>query len=179
MSVRGITYNDGGNPIDYKEVTISTRETGDHKWNSGDFVRDWYFSTKFILMGGLNGEHGCHSSSVDHFVMDGAPYDSLYLVFGEDDKPSLTNQYDWDGDNIELFVPEGTQPTWEELREMCGDPVLKVGDIVSFMPDYDVITGMVDEIIDEEKERFVMVNCVEPVQGTIRIPFLDLIRPER
>ena len=54
--------------------------------------------------------------------MDGAPFDSMYLAFDENDKPYLTSEYI---DGIEFFVKEGTTPTWEELREICGDKPVK------------------------------------------------------
>ena len=57
----------------------------------------------------------CNSSSVDHFIMDGAPYDSAYLMFKEG-KPYLS--YDYDENGWEMFVPTGTEPTWEELKNV-------------------------------------------------------------
>jgi len=177
MAVRGIIYNEGGNPLNYEAVTISTTDNGDHKWDSGDFVRDWYFSTKFILMGGLKGEVGCNSSSVDHFIMDDAPFESVYLIFDEGNNPTLTNQYDLDGHNIELFVPTGTQLTWEELRDVCGDQIMKVDDTVSFVRNGITLSGIVLEFIDlPDNERDVIVSCGDDV---VKVPYMDFIRPER
>ncbi len=72
-----------------------------------------------------------HSSSVDHFIMDGAPFDSAYLhivdgkgvlkYVDETDPGYLYTQQDVYEKGIEFFVKEGTQPTWEELKEMYGN----------------------------------------------------------
>jgi len=124
MAVRGIDYNDGGNPLNYKCVDFSLRnEEGrtSKEFNSGDFVKDWYDGLKWFIQS-ESGEHLCNSSSVDHFIMDGGSelYDSAYLKFREDGTPYL--DYVWDGIGLELFVAKGTTPTWEELREICNDP---------------------------------------------------------
>jgi hypothetical protein len=58
----------------------------------------------------------CNSSTVDQFIMDDAPFDSAWLKM-IDGKPTLI--YDYEEGRIEFFVPQGTQPTWEELKEMC------------------------------------------------------------
>lgn len=115
--VRSIEYNDGGNPLNYKSVTIDRNKTN-KLFDSGDFVKDWYDALKWFLQSEFELPL-VNSSSVDHFIMDGAPYDSAYLLV-EDNKPSLMYGRDY-ADNIELFVPEGTTPTWEELRKLCGD----------------------------------------------------------
>ena len=124
MAVRGIDYNEGGEDLGYKCVDFSLRNDDGrtHKeFNSGDFVKDWYDGLKWFIQSDL-GEHLCNSSSVDHFIMDGGHelYDSAYLKFGEDGTPYL--DYVWDDTGLELFVAKGTKPTWEELREICGDP---------------------------------------------------------
>jgi len=48
--------------------------------------------------------------------MDGAPFDSRYLKM-KDEIPYLTK--DWDDGGIEFFIPEGTDWTWEELKNYC------------------------------------------------------------
>jgi hypothetical protein len=71
--------------------------------------------------------HLSGSSSCDHFIMDGAKFDSAYLHI-VDDKAILKYLDRTDPkwylsdiceEGIEYFVPEGTTPTWEELKEMC------------------------------------------------------------
>lgn len=76
---------------------------------------------KFTLTEANDEYHYSKSSSVDHFIMDGAPYDSAYLHF-EDDKPVLkyidetepnyiyTQSKIYDED-IEFFVEANTKPT--------------------------------------------------------------------
>ena len=66
------------------------------------------------------------SSSVDHFFMDGAPYESAYLHMVDDNavlKYVDTSDPMWVLDDslngIEFFVPQGTKPTFEELKELC------------------------------------------------------------
>ena len=67
-----------------------------------------------------------HSSSVDHFIMDGAKFDSAYLHI-IDGKPVLRYVDHSDPDYIytqsetydkgwKYFVPQGLQPTWAELK---------------------------------------------------------------
>ena len=125
MPVTHINYIDQGrgNPPIYQFVDISY---GNHKkkfWKSGDFVKDWYDHVKFIIMT-LSKKEGCfmNSSTVDHFIMDGAPYDSAYMIF-DNDKCALKygNQYYDKG--IELFVNKRTRPSWERMKERYDNPV--------------------------------------------------------
>jgi hypothetical protein len=123
-----IEYNEGnkGN-LAYKHVSISY-DNEKKEFSSGNFVVDWFNAKKFFVQE-LNEkvDYMVQSSSVDNFIMDGAPYDSAYLHF-VDDKPVLkyldrTDKY-WFfdkekiADGMEIFVPENTKPTWEELKEM-------------------------------------------------------------
>jgi hypothetical protein len=125
MAVIGIHYGGGNryddednlieNPVDYKNVYLHFCG-GDKEFvfDSGNFIKDWYDAKKKFLE-----FHEDEVSSVDHFIMDGAPYDSAYLVFknDEDDMGELTYEYNDKG--WEMFVPKGTKPTWEELKQMC------------------------------------------------------------
>jgi hypothetical protein len=125
MSVTGINYEEGSKKKDlgYESVSVAYDNVKKEKmFDSGDFVKDWYDATKFTLH--LEGElYHSNSSSVDHFIMDGALFDSMYLGFDEENKTGvLSTQY---GDGVELFVKKGTTPTWEELREICGDKKIK------------------------------------------------------
>ena len=90
MAVTSINYNDGGKPLVYKSVEESY-DYGKHKkvFNSGNFVKDWFDCNKFIIQELSDKEYGfANSSSVDHFIMDGAPFESGYLHI-VDDKPVL------------------------------------------------------------------------------------------
>lgn len=117
MSFTNINYEEPY-ATSYKSVDLSYRSQ-DTKivFDSGDFVKDWYDCRKHIIFSESDGPHG-NSSSVDHFIMDGAPFDSMYLKFDENKLPHLSKE----SDGIEFFVKEGTTPTWLELRELCGDP---------------------------------------------------------
>lgn len=96
-------------------------------FKSGNFVKDWYDAKKYYLTK-VENEHLSASSTVDHFIMDGAKFDSAYLHV-EGEKYSLKyvdrTEKDWFMSDIcdgwEFFVTEGTKPTWEELRIICGD----------------------------------------------------------
>ena len=125
MAIRGITYEEPL-PDTYKNVDISYDKIGEPSvriFNTGNFVKDWYDLVKWIIFAELQ-EPLCNSSSVDHFIMDGAPYDSAVLKFKSDDTPYLDYAHDYllGGDNgIEFFVEKNTEPTWEELKKLCDD----------------------------------------------------------
>ncbi len=121
MAVRGIQYTQkkSGKIKDYQSVTIRHYNGKELVFNTGDFVKDWFNALKFVLTGGL-GEYPTlsDSSTVNHFIMDGAKFDSMYLHF-VDDVPVLRKEYDYENPGYELFVEKGTTPTWEELKEIC------------------------------------------------------------
>lgn len=125
MAVIGIQYKEGSKKknLSYKSVEISYGNNLKKKkvFNSGDFVKDWYDCTKFMITEISDSEHILHSSTVNHFIMDGADFDSARLK-ADDETAKLVYKYRPD---IELFVAKGTQPTWNELRELCGDPTKK------------------------------------------------------
>lgn len=135
MAVIGINY-EGGNDYDddgnlikntiiYHGVTLRVYNEN-HEFNSGDFVKDWASALKkFVEF--ENDPRLSHSSSVDHFFMDGAEYDSAYLHV-IDDEPILKYidksdpNYLWTQSEIyengcEYFVPKGSNFTWEELKK--------------------------------------------------------------
>jgi hypothetical protein len=146
MAVIGINY-EGGNYHDeednlvedeiiYEFVYLHTSEK-EMIFNSGNFPKDWYDAKKaFITLQEENPNdpnyfHLSGSSTCDHFIMDGAKFDSAYLhVEGEtpvlkycipyEHPPSIEtmveNRSIYEG-GWEFFVPEGTKPTWEELKE--------------------------------------------------------------
>jgi len=118
MSVIGINYDGDKKKISYLSVDISYGHPREEKvFATGNFVKDWFDMRKFMIQELTDTEfHFSLSSSVDHFIFDGAPFNSAWLKI-VDDKPVLI--YDYEEDHMEFFVPEGTKPTWEELKEMC------------------------------------------------------------
>lgn len=132
MAVISINYKEAGKQknLGYKSVCLSYKE-GKKIFNSGDFVKDWFDCKGFAVNEGIiNKEPIMHSSSVDHFLMDGAKFESAYLHL-ENDEPVLKyidrSDPNWyitqrhiDEDGWEFFVDEGTKPTWNELRVRCG-----------------------------------------------------------
>jgi len=121
-----IDYDLTKDGIKYNSVKLSLNEK-DISFNTGNFVKDWYDCKKTMIFTD-DIEYTTMSSSVDHFIMDGAPYDSAYLHM-ENDKGVLkyidrtdenwyiTQENIFNG--IEFFVKENTQPTWDELKETC------------------------------------------------------------
>jgi hypothetical protein len=141
MAVVGINYDGGGsiydendepigyNPIEYQSVYLST-ENGKFEFSSGNFIVDWYNAMKKCF-NELNEPYLSHSSTVNHFIMDGAKFDSTYLFF-ENDKPILKYVKEgwadsiesmleakqiYDNGGIEMFVEDGTKPTFEEFKK--------------------------------------------------------------
>ena len=103
------------NTNEYQNVTL-----GDKVWDSGDFVKDWFNMTKYMAhLPEEKWEPTMCSSSVDHFIMDGAPYDSAGLR--EVDGVWVL---DYDIEGVEFFVPKGKRWTWEELKNYCKDEKL-------------------------------------------------------
>lgn len=137
MAVISISYDEGNKKeLGYKSVNLSYNNIKDKKsFNSGDFVKDWYDCLKFLIIKNIvDDEPLIHSSSVDHFIMDGAKFDSAYLHTKKEETVlkytsntlnTIYLDYDICEDGIEFFVPEGTKPTWEEHRELCGDKKLE------------------------------------------------------
>jgi len=134
MAVIDILYDEGNKEnLQYKSVSVSSAfRKAKKRFFSGDFVKDWYDCMKFVITDErVNKDPLCHSSSVDHFIMDGAPYDSAYLhqikgkavlkyINHKDENWAITQQDICAG--IEFFVKKGTKPTWNKLRTLCGDP---------------------------------------------------------
>ena len=91
-------------------------------FNSGDFVKDWAQSMKFKI-NELSDKEAffIHSSSVNHFIMDGNRYEPCYLVFNEKDNPSLKFgdeiSFKTKNTSIEFFVEEGERCTWKEFKK--------------------------------------------------------------
>lgn len=138
MAIVSIKYNECGKyeNLGYESVVLSYGDNKKEFFNSGDFVKDWFNFTRFVVVEEIpNKEFVCYSSSVDHFIMDGAKVDSAYLHFEGDvpilkyidksDEKWFMNQQDIYEKCIEIFVDEGTTPTWNELRVRCGHEPLK------------------------------------------------------
>jgi hypothetical protein len=119
--VTSINYNEP-NTDEYHSV-----KTGDTVFDSGDFIKDWFHSRKHITeISQTNWEPQSNSSSVDHFMMDGAKFDSAYLKEVEDEIWDLVyidrtdpNWWVEDEPGIEFFVPEGEEWTWQQLKDYC------------------------------------------------------------
>ncbi len=108
----------------YRSVSISYANGGKSKvFKSGNFVKDWFQMKKFLLTEEaiMHEHHISCSSDFDHFFMDGAQFDSAWLVI-VGDEGVLVYKENADGD--EHFVPKGTQPTWKELKDMCNNPLI-------------------------------------------------------
>lgn len=119
MSFTTINY-DEPNPKTYKSVEIHDFDDNITKFESGDFVKDWYDLTKFLLTTLIDEPYHTNSSSVNHFIMDGAEFDSVYLGFDPKNQVSRL-YYNHNDGGVEIFVKKGTKPTWEELRKLVGD----------------------------------------------------------
>lgn len=122
MAVYGINYDEGNEKdLGYESVDISYGGNQEKIFNSGNFVKDWFDLVKFIIMELSETEpHFVGSSSVDHFFMDGADelYDEAFLVTDENNVSELCYG-NFEDLGIKLHVLKGTQPTWNELKEMC------------------------------------------------------------
>lgn len=122
MAVIGINYTEP-DPNTYESVQISYGKDEEKIFDSGDFVKDWYELNKWITMeadGELKQEYAfSNSSSVNHFIMDGAPYISRYLKIDDSGNPLLVKDYDWMDEGTEFFIPDGKDWTWEELKKYC------------------------------------------------------------
>jgi hypothetical protein len=128
MAVIGVNYTDGlkKGTLEYVSVDLSFGSPTEVKvFETGNFVKDWYNMRKFLIQKVLEHEpYASTSSSVDHFIMDGTPYDSGYLIYDEELAKHVLkygNELAFEG--IEFFVPEGTQPTWEELKKCVNHDV--------------------------------------------------------
>jgi hypothetical protein len=140
MAVIGINYEGANHDYDDNGERIETPgglkynsvyvhyQGGEKVFDSGNFIKDWFDAKGFYARGLMDKEpYLSGSSTCDHFIMDGAEFDSAYLHI-VDGNPILkyvdrsedlfTQRQVWDG-GWEFFVKEGTQPTWEELKEIC------------------------------------------------------------
>lgn len=120
MAVTGINYTEP-DPTTYKSVYIHYGEGKEKIFNTGDFVKDWYDHTRYIIMTLSKKEaYFSGSSSIDHFIMDGAPYRSAWLIFDDTGARLSYNNKDFNH-NIELFVHKGERPSWKTLKRKYND----------------------------------------------------------
>lgn len=120
MAVYGINYDEGNKKLDYESVYISCYNKDLNRvFDTGNFVKDWFNLVKYVITELYEIEsYFTGSSTVDHFFMDGADelYDVAFLKTDGDveliyEKSSV--------DYVKLYVPKGTKPTWNELKDMC------------------------------------------------------------
>ena len=120
MAVINIDYDiDKNDNIIYNLTDISYDFSLKKKkiFNSGNFVVDWYNCIKFIAIELQDSkELFLFSSSVDHFIMDDAPYDIAYLI-KKNNKHLLT--YKDNGEGLKFFVNKNEKPSWKELNDYC------------------------------------------------------------
>lgn len=119
MAVITVNYKEP-NPETYESVEISYDDLEKRKvFSSGNFIKDWYNLNKWVaqeMAGELSNEiHFSNSSSLDHFITDGANVVSRYLKM-KGGKPQLEKEYDFMDEGIELFIPSGEDWTWEQLK---------------------------------------------------------------
>lgn len=115
----------------YKAVILDYSE-GEKIFNSGNFVKDWYDYLTFLLMEVFDKQneiYAIHTSSVDHFIMDGDLYESAWVSTHEETYGKLYYDfeellkifdYSWtklDEVTYEIFVKKGERPTWKEFKE--------------------------------------------------------------
>lgn len=141
MAVIGINYSGGDHDYDdnnnfieitlvsYESVYLHTKE-GEFIFKSGDFIKDW-FQAKMKYAKDLMDQDLflSRSSTCDHFFMDGANYDCAYLHIENNeatlkyldlsDPNYFLKQKGIYEDGWEMFVNNGTQPTWDELKKRC------------------------------------------------------------
>jgi hypothetical protein len=139
MAVIGIHY-DGGNyhddddqlvehEIGYQNVYLHTGK-GEFIYDSEDFVKDWFNAKKKYVEVMDEEPWLSGSSSCDHFITDGAKFDSAYLHTDAEGNPELryidysdenwlSNQRHVYENGWEMFVNQGETPTWKELSEYC------------------------------------------------------------
>ena len=143
MAVIGINYeganhnyDDNGERIEtpgglkYKSVYVHYDGGKEKVFDSGNFIKDWFDAKRFYSQELMDKDpYLAGSSTTDNFHMDGADFDSAYL-HTDGEKPVLKyvdrsdphyifTQREIYENGWEFFVEPGTQPTWEELKEIC------------------------------------------------------------
>ncbi len=135
--------------INYEEFKLETYNSvsllfddKEKKFNSGNFLRDWFDLDQFIQKEKIE-EPISFSSTVGDFIIDGAEIDTA-LKCKVDGKTVLkydTEDYNW-------FVPKGTKPTWDEFVKKVFQK-----DFETFVQTFqDPITLSVDEVYEAMNE---------------------------
>jgi hypothetical protein len=116
-----VSYNEFCKPnIGYKGVKLSYADDKSEIFFSGDFIKDWWYLTKFIVTINAESERIMMSSSVHDFLTDTQLYDSVYLNFGNNGEDCfLEYEYNHEDPKCEFFIPKGTKWSWKELKEYC------------------------------------------------------------
>lgn len=117
MAIISLNYDEGHEDLNYKSIVVNYSNLTKTKiFDSGDFIIDWFNAVRFLILTLADDtERIMHSSSVDHFIMDGGCdlYDSAYLCYVNNE---FELYYDNTKNGIEFFVPKGTKPTWNEFK---------------------------------------------------------------
>lgn len=136
MAFTYIDYDESSNnPLEtYQGVRVKYDGEKKKKFNSGDFIKDWYYANKFKIKELLETElYFTDSSSVSDFLFDTRikekdQEDSFEMRFDEcflrviDGKPTLCYSPELCIEGAMFYyVEKDTKLTWEELKERCGD----------------------------------------------------------
>lgn len=100
---------------------VDNKNIENHRFRTRDFVRDWYWAMKWTVENFDVYAPVLKMSSVDHFIMDGANFDSAYLRVDGKGNAKLSYKYKFDDPGIEFFVPKGKRWSWGTLKRACGD----------------------------------------------------------
>jgi len=118
MAFFSIKYTGEHQTLKYESLELSSSINEEKRlFNSGDVIKDWFDMMKHLILNMNDEPYLTHSSTVDHFFMDGGDElaDSAYLFDGELKYPKDIFDVVID-DGIEILVPKNTKPTWEELK---------------------------------------------------------------
>jgi hypothetical protein len=101
----------------YSGVEFSDKTTKILFFSDKGFPTDWGKCMKYLITEDTD-KHVSFLSSINHFIFDGAPYDSGFLVENKDTNEwELLYGEECSDLGIEFFVPKGTKPTWTEFKE--------------------------------------------------------------
>jgi hypothetical protein len=115
MAFFTINYSGKDKTLKYKSIELHSSKGEMHLFDTGDVIKDWFDMMKHLILNMNDEPYLTHSSTVDHFFMDGGDElaDSAYLFDGELKYPK--GIFD---EGIEILVPKGTKPTWSELKSL-------------------------------------------------------------
>jgi hypothetical protein len=134
MAFISIHYNEGKKRVKYESVYLLYKKKRETRkvFDTGDFVKDWFNCIKFCITDVIKTDSLIlMSSTVDTFIMNGAPYSSAYLMFNKKKEPYLEYlpvpksvkeqllRKKVLEEGIELFIEKDKKYTWEQLKERC------------------------------------------------------------